>query len=249
MCMHDEATAHYIDLIDQTTLGHKYIKDEFGQIPRVGWQIDPFGHSAVQAYLLGSEVWVVCMCVYASVSSTVFSLCLVNEICFDGYIQNFLLCFSAMLTIDEIFHLMFWIVSVSILQLGFDSLFFARIDYQDRAKRLKEKTLEVVWQGSKSLGSSSQVRALIYIVLMPSPFFVELFFIHKEYYIYSFYGVFFPRYFKHSFSNHILTLLSDIHWHIPQALWPSWWFHVWNKWCVSSNSGKPCKRFKYHFSL
>ncbi|XVF16104.1 hypothetical protein REPUB_Repub10bG0002500 [Reevesia pubescens] len=96
MCMHDEATTHYIDMIDQTTLGHKYIKDEFGQIPRVGWQIDPFGHSAVQAYLLGAE-------------------------------------------------------------LGFDSLFFARIDYQDRAKRLKEKTLEVVWRGSKPLGSSSQI--------------------------------------------------------------------------------------------
>jgi hypothetical protein len=59
MCMHDEATPHYIDLIDQTTLGHKYIKDEFGQLPRVGWQIDPFGHSAVQAYLLGAEVYLI----------------------------------------------------------------------------------------------------------------------------------------------------------------------------------------------
>ncbi|KAI6677384.1 hypothetical protein NL676_038180 [Syzygium grande] len=96
MCMHDEATPHYIDLIDQTTLGHWYIKEEFNQVPRVGWQIDPFGHSAVQAYLLGAE-------------------------------------------------------------LGFDSLFFARIDYQDRAKRLKDKTLEVIWRGSKSLGSSSQI--------------------------------------------------------------------------------------------
>ncbi|XP_028089458.1 alpha-mannosidase At3g26720 isoform X3 [Camellia sinensis] len=96
MCMHDEATPHYIDLIDQTTLGHQFIKKEFGQKPRVGWQIDPFGHSAVQAYLLGAE-------------------------------------------------------------LGFDSLFFARIDYQDRAKRKDDKTLEVVWQGSKSLASSSQI--------------------------------------------------------------------------------------------
>ncbi|KAK2968814.1 hypothetical protein RJ640_028207 [Escallonia rubra] len=96
MCMHDEATPHYIDLIDQTTLGHWFIKEEFGQKPRVGWQIDPFGHSAVQAYLLGAE-------------------------------------------------------------LGFDSLYFARIDYQDRAKRINEKTLEVVWQGSKSLGSSAQI--------------------------------------------------------------------------------------------
>lgn len=48
-----------------------------------------------------------------------------------------------------------------LLQLGFDSLFFARIDYQDRAKRLNEMSLEIVWQGSKSLGSSSQVRDMM----------------------------------------------------------------------------------------
>lgn len=101
MCMHDEATPHYIDLIDQTTLGHMFIKQEFGQKPRVGWQIDPFGHSAVQAYLLSAEV-------------------------------------------------------------GFDSLFFARMDYQDREKRKRDKTLEFVWQGSKSLGSSSQLFTVIF---------------------------------------------------------------------------------------
>ena len=55
--MHDEATAHYIDMIDQTTLGHRFIKEEFNVTPRIGWQIDPFGHSAVQAYLLGAEVY------------------------------------------------------------------------------------------------------------------------------------------------------------------------------------------------
>ncbi|KAF2322962.1 hypothetical protein GH714_032461 [Hevea brasiliensis] len=98
MCMHDEAVTHYIDMIDQTTLGHQFIKKEFGVTPRIGWQIDPFGHSAVQAYLLGTEV-------------------------------------------------------------GFDSLFFGRIDYQDRAKRKNEKSLEVVWQGSDSLGSSAQIFA------------------------------------------------------------------------------------------
>ncbi|KAF9618957.1 hypothetical protein IFM89_002952 [Coptis chinensis] len=97
MCMHDEAATHYIDMIDQTTLGHRFIKQEFGQTPRIGWQIDPFGHSAVQAYLLGAEV-------------------------------------------------------------GFDSLFFGRIDYQDRAKRKDEKSLEFVWQGSKTFGSSAQAR-------------------------------------------------------------------------------------------
>ncbi|KAK9990150.1 hypothetical protein SO802_025135 [Lithocarpus litseifolius] len=95
-CMHDEATCHYIDMIDQTTLGHRFIKEQFNYIPRAGWQIDPFGHSAVQAYLLGAE-------------------------------------------------------------LGFDSVHFARIDYQDRAKRKNEKSLEVIWRGSKTFGSSSQI--------------------------------------------------------------------------------------------
>lgn len=56
--MHDEATTHYIDMIDQTTLGHHAIKSQFNKTPRAGWQIDPFGHSAVQAYLLGAEVYV-----------------------------------------------------------------------------------------------------------------------------------------------------------------------------------------------
>jgi len=55
-CMHDEAAVHYIDMIDQTTLGHRLIKKQFNKTPRAGWQIDPFGHSAVQAYLLGAEV-------------------------------------------------------------------------------------------------------------------------------------------------------------------------------------------------
>ncbi|KAI4350436.1 hypothetical protein L6164_004892 [Bauhinia variegata] len=96
MSMHDEAATHYIDMVDQTTLGHRFLVEEFGVTPRIGWQIDPFGHSAVQAYLLGAEV-------------------------------------------------------------GFDSLFFGRIDYQDRAKRKKEKSLEVIWRGSKSLGSSAQI--------------------------------------------------------------------------------------------
>lgn len=54
--MHDEAVVHYIDMIDQTTLGHRFLKEEFDLTPRIGWQIDPFGHSAVQAYLLGAEV-------------------------------------------------------------------------------------------------------------------------------------------------------------------------------------------------
>ena len=99
-CMHDEAAAHYIDMIDQTTLGHLFIREQFGEqaIPTVGWQIDPFGHSATQAALLSAAV-------------------------------------------------------------GFDGLFFGRIDYQDRTNRLLKKELEVVWSASPSYGPSNYVFA------------------------------------------------------------------------------------------
>ncbi|KAK8653086.1 hypothetical protein V6N13_127101 [Hibiscus sabdariffa] len=107
-CMHDEAATHYIDMIDQTTLGHRMIKEQFNAVPRAGWQIDPFGHSAVQGYLLGAEV-------------------------------------------------------------GFDSVHFARIDYQDRAQRKTDKSLEVIWRGSNTFGSSSQIFANVFPVHYSPP--------------------------------------------------------------------------------
>ena len=61
--MHDEAAAHYVDMVDQTTLGHRFLKQEFGVSPTVGWQLDPFGHSATQAackYIWCNVVQVVC---------------------------------------------------------------------------------------------------------------------------------------------------------------------------------------------
>eukprot|EP00930_Biecheleria_cincta_P010286 TRINITY_DN1122_c3_g1_i1.p1 TRINITY_DN1122_c3_g1~~TRINITY_DN1122_c3_g1_i1.p1 ORF type:complete len:1002 (-),score=168.48 TRINITY_DN1122_c3_g1_i1:36-3041(-) len=55
-CMHDEAAPFYLDMIDQTTLGHRFLMNEFGVAPSTGWQLDPFGHSATQAALLSAEV-------------------------------------------------------------------------------------------------------------------------------------------------------------------------------------------------
>ncbi|ETK87322.1 hypothetical protein L915_08226 [Phytophthora nicotianae] len=95
-CMHDEATPHYIAMVDQTAYGHQLLMDEFGISPRIGWQIDPFGHSATQGSLLSQGV-------------------------------------------------------------GFDALYFARIDYQDYGNRKKNKDLEFIWRPSKSRGKASQV--------------------------------------------------------------------------------------------
>ncbi|VAH36412.1 unnamed protein product [Triticum turgidum subsp. durum] len=83
-------------LVSSGQLEFIFIKEEFGQIPRIGWQIDPFGHSAVQAYLLGAQV-------------------------------------------------------------GFDALYFSRIDYQDHKRRKGTKELEVVWRSSKTFGSSADI--------------------------------------------------------------------------------------------
>jgi len=97
-CMHDEAATHYIDMVDQTTLGHQYIKQQFGvdATPTIGWQIDPFGHSSTQASVLSGLV-------------------------------------------------------------GFDALFFGRIDHQDHDQRMKEKNMEFLWRSSPNLGQNAQV--------------------------------------------------------------------------------------------
>jgi hypothetical protein len=50
--MHDEAASYYQHYIDQMRIGLLFLQEEFNYKPDVAWFIDPFGHSASNAYIL-----------------------------------------------------------------------------------------------------------------------------------------------------------------------------------------------------
>ena len=54
--------------------------------------------------------------------------------------------------------------------MGMDGFFFARIDYDDRKTRLQDKTMEMVWQGSESLGAAADIfTGVLYYGYGPPP--------------------------------------------------------------------------------
>ncbi len=58
-CMNDEASTHYNSIIDQHSLGAEFLRDQFGECgrPKIGWQIDPFGHSREHASILAQVIF------------------------------------------------------------------------------------------------------------------------------------------------------------------------------------------------
>lgn len=50
--VNDEATPLYYNIMDQIRIGHQFLQEEFGVIPKTGWYIDSFGHSAANAHIL-----------------------------------------------------------------------------------------------------------------------------------------------------------------------------------------------------
>lgn len=58
-CVCAEASPSFVDMIDQTSLGHRLLLSQFGPVhgvPRTTWQIDPFGHSAFQGSMMSAPL-------------------------------------------------------------------------------------------------------------------------------------------------------------------------------------------------
>jgi alpha-mannosidase len=58
--MHDEACTHYEDMINNMMFGHQFLQQELGVRPRIGWHVDPFGHSSGNPRLfadMGFDAW------------------------------------------------------------------------------------------------------------------------------------------------------------------------------------------------
>jgi len=45
----EECDANYEDIIGNFYKGHSWLKDEFGLSPRIGWNLDAFGHTESEA--------------------------------------------------------------------------------------------------------------------------------------------------------------------------------------------------------
>uniref|UniRef100_A0AAG5DR66 Alpha-mannosidase n=1 Tax=Anopheles atroparvus TaxID=41427 RepID=A0AAG5DR66_ANOAO len=100
--MNDEAAAHYHSIVDQFTWGLRKLNDTFGECgrPRIGWQIDPFGHSREQASLFA--------------------------------------------------------------QMGYDGLFFGRLDFQDKRERMTHKRAEMIWKTSANLDDADLFTGVLF---------------------------------------------------------------------------------------
>ena len=47
----DEACTNYSDVLRNFEEGHEFLRSEFGIVPKIVWQLDPFGHSSGMADL------------------------------------------------------------------------------------------------------------------------------------------------------------------------------------------------------
>lgn len=54
--------------------------------------------------------------------------------------------------------------------MGYDGLFFGRLDYQDKHERMQTKTPEMIWHGSENLGAAADLfTGVLYNTYSPPP--------------------------------------------------------------------------------
>jgi hypothetical protein len=63
---HDEATSHYSGMVDQMSLGMRFLQAEFGQTPKIAWQVWSTGllqHSpAIEMATQAERIYLKCAC-------------------------------------------------------------------------------------------------------------------------------------------------------------------------------------------
>ena len=70
MVSSDEACTNYVDILRNFELGNDFLRTKFGIEPKIGWQLDPFGHSPANAKLF-AEMGLEAM-VFARINSDMF---------------------------------------------------------------------------------------------------------------------------------------------------------------------------------
>ena len=159
-CMHDEASPTYVDMVDQTALGHRFIAQEFGAsaIPKVTWQI---GEQLVALRVTMRAAWT------AAVKSLRLAAVAVATCVSCGYDSARIAPLSPITSHrtwspppspppDPFGHSATQSALFSSQLSGFSAIFFGRIDFADRALRQNETRLEHIWRASHSLGANAQ---------------------------------------------------------------------------------------------
>ncbi|XP_075559346.1 lysosomal alpha-mannosidase-like [Dermacentor variabilis] len=141
MVMNDEATTHYSDIVDQMTLGMRWINATFGAcaLPRAVWQLDPYGHSREQAAL------------FAQVSHFGHALTRGPEGCHLFVVIARHKSQKWLLRTQHRSRIVGAERRATCAQMGFDGLFLGRVHHLERRWRGNLDALEFVWHADEKL--------------------------------------------------------------------------------------------------